>query len=99
VETTCDRVSHHHNDPDLIEKCARINCYHLEQFAYFVAKMKNTPDGDGSHLDHSALVYGSGLADSNLHDHFDLPTVIVGNAGGRSAGLSLARAIPSLAGE
>jgi len=81
----------------LIEKCARINCYHLEQFAYFVAKMKNTPDGDGSHLDHSALVYGSGLADSNLHDHFDLPTVIVGNAGGRSAGLSLARAIPSLA--
>jgi len=76
-------ISHHHNDPELIEKCAKINCYHLEQFAYFVGKMKNTPDGDGSLLDHSALVYGSGLADSNRHDHFNLPTLIVGNAGGR----------------
>jgi hypothetical protein len=76
-------ISHHRNDPVLMEKCAKINCYHLEQFAYLVGKMKNTPDGDGSLLDHSVLVYGSGLADSNRHEHFNLSTLIVGNAGGR----------------
>jgi hypothetical protein len=76
-------ISHHRNDPVLMEKVAKINCYHLEQFAYLVGKMKNTPDGDGSLLDHSVLVYGSGLSDPNRHDHNDLPTVIVGNAKGR----------------
>jgi hypothetical protein len=76
-------ISHHQNKPELVEKCAKINCYHLEQFAYLVGKMKNTPEGDGSLLDHTALVYGSGLADSNRHEHFNLPTLIAGNAGGR----------------
>jgi hypothetical protein len=76
-------ISHHRNDPVLMEKCAKIQCYHLEQFAYLVAKMKSTPDGDGSLLDHSALVYGSGLSDPNRHDHNNLPTLIAGNASGR----------------
>jgi hypothetical protein len=76
-------ISHHRNDPVLMEKVAKINCYHLEQFAYLVGKMKETPDGDGSLLDHSVLVYGSGLSDPNRHDHNDLPTLIAGNAGGR----------------
>jgi hypothetical protein len=76
-------ISHHQNKPDSVEKCAKINCYHLEQFAYLVGKMKNTPDGDGSLLDHSMLVYGSGLSDSNRHEHFNLPTLVAGKAGGR----------------
>jgi hypothetical protein len=76
-------ISHHQNKPELMEKCAKINCYHLEQFAYLVGKMKNTQDGDGSLLDHTALVYGSGLADSNRHEHTNLPTLVLGNAGGR----------------
>jgi hypothetical protein len=66
-----------------MEKCAKIQCYHLEQFAYLVGKMKNTADGDGSLLDHSVLVHGSGLSDSNRHDHSNLPTLIAGNANGR----------------
>ncbi|MBI4907467.1 MAG: hypothetical protein HY820_27830 [Acidobacteria bacterium] len=73
----------HRNQPDLVEKCAKVNCYHMEQFAYFVSKMKSSPDGDGSLLDHSVVVYGSGLADPNRHDHSNLPTLVAGKGGGR----------------
>jgi hypothetical protein len=78
-------ISHHRYQPDLVEKCAKINCYHMEQFAYFVQKMKAASDGDGSLLDHSVVVYGSGLADPNRHDHANLPTLVAGTARGKIA--------------
>jgi hypothetical protein len=55
----------------------------MEQFAYFVEKLKAAPDGDGSLLDHSAVVYGASMADPNHHDHTRCPTLIAGKAGGR----------------
>jgi hypothetical protein len=76
-------ITHHRGDPDLIEKVARINNYHVEQLAYFLAKLKSTPDGDGTLLDHSLIVYGSGLSDGNQHRHNNLPVLVAGKSGGR----------------
>jgi hypothetical protein len=76
-------VSHHRNDPDLIAKKAKIDIHLASLFAYFLEKMAETPDGDGSLLDHSLMLYGSGMGDGNLHRHFDLPTLLAGNLGGR----------------
>ena len=71
-------LSHHRNDPALMDKVAAINRYHMEQFATFVTKLKNTPDGDGSLLDHTMIVYGSGISDGNKHNHDDLPVLLAG---------------------
>jgi hypothetical protein len=76
-------VSHHRDDPDLIDEKTRIDTYHVELFAEFVGKLKSTPDGDGSLLDHSLILYGSGMGDGNLHRHDDLPLLTVGRLGGR----------------
>jgi Protein of unknown function (DUF1552) len=76
-------ISHHGNNPELVEKLIRIQSYHMEQFAYFVGKLKSIPDGAGSLLDHSAIVYGASMADPNRHDHGRCPTLVAGNAGGR----------------
>jgi hypothetical protein len=76
-------ITHHRGDPELIEKVARINTYHVEQFAYFLAKLKSIPDGEGTLLDHSQIVYGSGLSDGNLHEHDNLPILLAGKTGGR----------------
>jgi hypothetical protein len=76
-------LTHHRGNPELIEKVARINTYHIEQFAYFLAKLKSTPDGDGTLLDHSLIVYGSGLSDGNSHDHGNLPVLLAGKSGGQ----------------
>jgi hypothetical protein len=76
-------VTHHSGKPDLIEKVVAINAYHVQQFAYFLGKMKSTPDGDGTLLDHSLIVYGSGLSDGNRHEHNNLPVLLAGKAGGR----------------
>jgi hypothetical protein len=75
-------LSHHRNDPVLMDKVAAINHYHMQQFALFVQKLKNTPDGDGSLLDHTMIVYGSGISDGNRHNHDDLPVLLAG--GGRN---------------
>jgi Protein of unknown function (DUF1552) len=75
-------LTHHRNQVELMDKVARINLYHVEQFAKWVGRLKNTQDGDGSIVDNSMIVYGAGLADGNAHIHADLPTVIVGRAGG-----------------
>ncbi|HUS05686.1 MAG TPA: DUF1552 domain-containing protein [Bryobacteraceae bacterium] len=75
-------ITHHRGDETMIEKVRKINRYHVEQFAYFVDKLKNTPDGDGSLLDHTMVVYGSGLSDGNRHQHNDLPVLIVGRGSG-----------------
>ena len=79
-------VSHHQNDPVKIEKLAKINTFHMNQFAYFLDKLRNTPDGDGSVLDHSLFVYGSGMSDSNLHFQLDLPTLLIGGVAGQQKG-------------
>lgn len=76
-------VTHHSGKPDLIEKVVRINTYHVEQLAYFLGKLKSTPDGDGTLLDHSLIVYGSGLSDGNRHEHNNLPVLLAGKTGGR----------------
>ena len=75
-------LTHHRNQVELMDKVARINLYHVEQFAKWVGKLKNAQDGDSSIVDNSMIVYGAGLADGNSHIHTDLPTVMVGRAGG-----------------
>lgn len=74
-------LTHHRNDPALMEKVAQINCYHVRQFAAWVEKLKATREGDGSLLDNMMLVYGAGLSDGNRHSHEDLPTLIAGRGG------------------
>lgn len=75
-------LTHHRNNPEWIEKVAKINCLHTEMFAYYLKKLKDTPDGDGTLLDHSMIVYGSGLSDGNRHSHEDLPVLLAGGGGG-----------------
>jgi len=79
-------LSHHQNDPDKVAKILKIDKLHTEVFAYFLEKMRATPDGDGNLLDHSMIVYGSALSDGNMHEHFDIPTLLVGGASGRIKG-------------
>jgi hypothetical protein len=79
-------LTHHRNNSEWIEKVTQINTMHTQLFAGFVQKMKDTPDGDGSLLDHSMIVYGSGLSDGNRHTHEDLPVLIVGRGGNFKAG-------------
>lgn len=76
-------ITHHRLDPELMEKVAKINCYHMELFAYFVERLKATKEGDGTMLDNSFIVYGSGISDGNRHLHHDLPVLVAGK-GGRS---------------
>jgi len=76
-------VSHHRNDPDQIAKKAKIDNYHVQLFAYFLEKLRDTPDGDGSLLDHSLIMYGGGMGNGNLHRHTDLPCVLAGKLGGK----------------
>lgn len=79
-------TSHHQNDPEKLAKLAKINLFHIQQFAYFVERMRATPDGDGSLLDHAMLLYGSGISDSNVHMHDNLPLVLVGGGAGQIKG-------------
>jgi hypothetical protein len=76
-------LTHHRNNPTFIEKVTQINCYHAQLFTYFIDKLKRTPDGDGSLLDHAMVVYGSGISDGDSHDHSNLPTVVFGHGNGR----------------
>jgi hypothetical protein len=75
-------LTHHRGNLAWIEKVTIVNTMHMELFAGFIGKLKDTPDGDGSLLDHSMIVYGSGLSDGNRHTHEDLPVLLVGGAGG-----------------
>ena len=77
-------LSHHENDPQKLDDLGRLNRYHMEQFAHLVQKLGETPDGDGTLLDQSLLVYGAGISDSNTHFHDNLPIALVG---GKAAGL------------
>jgi hypothetical protein len=79
-------VSHHQNDPAKLEKGAKINKYHVELVAYFLNKLKATPEGDGNLLDHSLVLHGGGISDADAHSHINLPLVLVGGAGGSIKG-------------
>lgn len=79
-------VSHHANRPEKIEWNARIQGYHVSLFRRFLDKLDSIEDGDGSLLDNSLLLYGSNMSNSNAHDHYPLPNVVVGGARGRHAG-------------
>jgi hypothetical protein len=74
-------LTHHRNQADMIEKVARINSYHVRQFAAWIAKMRTIREGDGTLLDNCMIVYGAGLSDGNRHLHEDLPTLIAGRGG------------------
>ena len=75
-------VSHHTNDPEKLAKLARINAYHVSLFASFIEKLQATPDGDGSLLDHSMYLLGSGMGNPDIHNHTNLPILL---AGGRTS--------------
>ena len=73
-------VTHHHGEADKIAKVIQINTYHMKMLAYYLDKLRSTPDGDGSLLDHSMILYGAALSDANLHLYTDLPLLLI--AGG-----------------
>ncbi len=79
-------TSHHTNDPEKLAKLAKINQYHVSLFAYMVDKLQKTEDGDGTLLDHTTYLLGSGLGNPNVHDHRNLPIVVVRGAGSSIAG-------------
>jgi hypothetical protein len=79
-------LSHHSNVPENIEKLTQLNQYHASVVAYLLQKLADTPDGDGSLLDHSLVLYGSGMSNSNQHDHDPLPIILAGGASGRLQG-------------
>ena len=79
-------LSHHEGNPEKIALMAKLNTYHVAQFANYVEKLKSTPDGDGSLLDHVILLYGAGMSESNDHYPFDLPILVLGGGSGQLKG-------------
>jgi hypothetical protein len=79
-------VSHHQNREEKMEKNVRIQTFNVGEFGYFLDRLRSTPDGDGSLLDHATILYGSNMSNSNAHDHFPLPNIVVGGAAGRMQG-------------
>jgi hypothetical protein len=86
VKTTFHVTSHHGETGELLAQFAKLNRYHVSKLAYFLDKLKATPDGDGSLLDHSLVLYGSPMGDSNIHNHKRVPMLIAGHANGRIKG-------------
>ena len=79
-------ITHHGKDPEKLAKIAKINQFHVSLFAEFLMKLKATPEGNGNLLDHSLFLYGSGMGDSDTHDHSNLPILVAGGAAGRMRG-------------
>jgi len=79
-------LTHNGGDPEKLAKVAKINAFHVSLFAYFLEKLKTTPDGDGSLLDHSLYLYGSGMGNADKHDHVNLPILVAGGAAGKMKG-------------
>jgi hypothetical protein len=79
-------MTHHSGNTEKIAKVQRINTYHAQLFAYYLEKLRSTPDGDGSLLDHMMVLYGSGLGDGNVHAHDNLPTLLVDGGVGHTKG-------------
>ncbi|MGH9808837.1 MAG: DUF1552 domain-containing protein, partial [Terriglobia bacterium] len=76
-------LTHHQNNPEKMEKCAKIQRYHIGLFAEYLEKLRNTPDGDGSLLDHSIFMYGSNMGNSDQHNNYPIPNIIVGGGNGK----------------
>jgi hypothetical protein len=83
-------LTHHRGHPDFIEKVTKINVFHAELFSYFLQRLKETEEGDGSLLDHSAILYGGALSEGNGHSNENLPLVLAGAAGGLRGGRHVA---------
>jgi hypothetical protein len=79
-------LTHHGNDPEKIAKVAKINRFHVSMFAGFLKRLKETPEGNGSLLDHVLYLYGSGMGNPNMHDHQNLPILVAGGAAGKMRG-------------
>jgi hypothetical protein len=79
-------LTHHGNDPEKIARMAKINAFHVSLFAYLLEKLKSTPEGDGSLLDHAIYLYGSGMGNPNVHDHVNLPILVAGGGAGKLKG-------------
>ena len=79
-------LSHHNNAPELIAHMSKINRYHAQLFSQYLAKLRATPDGDGSLLDHMTILYGSGISNSTQHSGDNLPLLLVGGGAGRLKG-------------
>jgi len=79
-------ASHHAENPDRIKDYSVMNKYHVACMVYFAEKLKSIQDGDGTLLDHSLILYGTNMGDSNQHLHYDVPHILVGGAGGALKG-------------
>ncbi len=79
-------LTHNGGDPEKLAKVAKINAFHVSLFAYFLARLKATPDGNGSLLDHSIYLYGSGMGNPDVHDHVNLPILVAGGGAGKLKG-------------
>jgi hypothetical protein len=79
-------LSHHNDIPELIAHMSKINRYHTTLFSKYLAKLRATPDGDGSLLDHMTILYGSGISNSTRHSGENLPLMVVGGGAGRLKG-------------
>ena len=79
-------LTHHGNDPEKIAKVAKINQFHVSLFAEFLERLGAIPEGDGTLLDHSLYLYGSGMGNPNVHDHTNLPILVAGGAAGNMRG-------------
>ena len=86
IATAFHSCSHHGESPAKIAEFAQLNRYHVSKVAYFIDKLKNTPDGDGNLLDHTLVLYGSPMGDSNVHNHKRLPLFLAGHASGAVRG-------------
>jgi hypothetical protein len=78
--------SHHAENPERIAEYSKLNQYHVKCLAYYIDKLSKTPDGDGTLLDHSLVLYGTNMGDSNQHLHYDVPHILIGGAGGKLKG-------------
>ena len=78
--------SHHAENPGRIAQYARLNQYHVKTLAYFVERLRSMPEAGGTLLDHSLLLYGSNMGNSNQHLHYDVPHVLIGGAAGKIKG-------------
>jgi hypothetical protein len=79
-------VSHHGENPKIIDQLSKINQYHVKMLAHLVGNLAKTPDGDGTLLDHSLVLYGSNMGNSNQHVHYDVPHVLIGGLNGKLQG-------------
>jgi hypothetical protein len=76
-------LSHHQNDPEKMEKIAKIDRFFVEEFAYFLKRLRDTKDGERNLLDNSLVLYGCAIGDGNRHNHDQLPIILAGHGGGQ----------------